>query len=296
MCAGEHGCGGRLGTRRTDDASLRHAPKHLREPPGLCFDHAAQFFTATDPWFQDLVSSWVGEGVSHPWHGSIAVVQAHGDKVVVAPHESKLKRFVASGGMRSLAEWLAGRLEAGGVEISRPCWVSSMNADESVGWRLGARSRRFSLDDNVYDFVVIAHNGKCANQLLRPAGVPAVAKQMRALQLSAVWVVMAAFQGALQPLGDWEGAFVNGMDALAWAGNNTKKLSHVSGDSAAKCSQLLVENIGEQVSLASALPQASQQSMECWTLISTAKYGVQNKVPQERVPPETSQQVRCQVS
>jgi hypothetical protein len=47
---GEHGVGGRLASRSTADKSMRPkwTPPELQSA-GLMFDHAAQFFTATDP-------------------------------------------------------------------------------------------------------------------------------------------------------------------------------------------------------------------------------------------------------
>ena len=61
---GEHGVGGRLATRSTDDFSL--GPKG-RSAPGLgdgrvTADHAAQFFTASDPAFASMVQRWEAEG------------------------------------------------------------------------------------------------------------------------------------------------------------------------------------------------------------------------------------------
>lgn len=263
MCAGEHGCGGRLATRTSTDASLRDAPEALRGGGALLFDHAAQFFTAVDPWFAALVDTWRQRGLVHDWAGPVVTIGADG----VAQSAGTAAKHVAAGGMRALAEQLRADAEAAGARVRRPCWVAGMRADEAEGWRLRGNSKAVrGLERDLYDFVVIAHNGKCADRLLRPAGVPLVAAQMRALKLSAVWVAMVAFRGAVATPGGFEGAFVAGSDSLAWAGNNTAKLRR-SG--------------------------AGGAELECWTLTSTPAYGKRNKVPQENVPPEVAEKVRC---
>lgn len=144
------------------------------------FDHAAQFFTATDPWFAQQVEQWEREGIVHRWEGPVGTLR--GGTFEADPDTV---RYVAKGGMRFLAEHLASELHAEGVEMRRPCWVSNLFSGDK-GWTLKGRNE----DQGLYDFVVIAHNGKCAKRLLQPAGTPILAAQMSALQLSAIWVLM----------------------------------------------------------------------------------------------------------
>lgn len=103
---------------------------------------------------------------------------------------------------------------------------------------------------------------QCANRLTAPMGVPKLHAQLRRLRLSANWVLMAAFKGPVPVPGGLQGAFVRECPVLSWAGNNNAKLG--------------LEGAGR--------PQ-------CWTLISTHRYGQANKVPQESVPPEVAQRV-----
>lgn len=255
---GEHGVGGRLATRSAADGSLPDAP------PGLLFDHAVQFFTATDPWFSALAQQWEAAGVVHRWEGAVGVLAAGRFE----PLPAGPPRYIAAGGMRALAQHLTALAAAvthassagavsGLVDVQRPQWVSSARySPEEGGWRLVARGR----DHGLYDAVVIAHNGKCANRLTAPMGAPQVHRQLRRLKLSANWSLMAAFE---EPLGlEFEGAFVRGSEVLAWVGNNTAKLGLAAAD-----------------------------GPECWTLISTQAYGRANKVPQEAIPPEAASRV-----
>ncbi|CAI0433942.1 unnamed protein product [Linum tenue] len=84
--------------------------------------------------------------------------------------------------------------------------------------------------------------------------------RLQKLDLSSIWALMAAFDDPL-PI-PFEGAFVRGVDALSWMGNNSGKLSK------------------------------GKQSPECWTLFSTGAYGKRNKVPQESIPCETAEKVK----
>ncbi|KAK1548827.1 hypothetical protein Q3G72_001239 [Acer saccharum] len=68
-----------------------------------------------------------------------------------------------------------------------------------------------------FDIIIIAHNGKCANRLLGSSGLPLIARQMKRLELSSIWALLAAFEDPL-PIADpeqFEGAFENIPNATA---------------------------------------------------------------------------------
>lgn len=102
-------------------------------------------------------------------------------------------------------------------------------------------------------------------RLVGSTGAPLVAQQLMRLRLSAVWAVMVAFKGSVQPPGGLEGAFVRGSTVLSWAANNSAKLQQSA--------------------------HADPHGLQCWTLISTNSYGQANKVPQEKVPPAVADKV-----
>ncbi|PRW18398.1 hypothetical protein C2E21_9262 [Chlorella sorokiniana] len=246
---GEHGVGGRLATRSSADGSLKGAP------PGLVFDHAAQFFTASDPAFCAMVERWAADSAVARWRGPVGRLRDGAFQ-----RDDSQERWVAPGGMRALAHYLAGQARRGGdlerlVEVRRPQWVNTAR-HTADGWQLFGRG----LDQGTFDAVVIAHNGKCANRLSAPMGVPDVHAQLKRLRLSANWVLMAAFASPVPVPGGLEGAFIERSDVLSWAGNNSAKLG---------------------------LPDGPQ----CWTLVSTQTFGKANKVPQENVPPEVAERV-----
>lgn len=246
---GEHGVGGRLATRYS--LGPRHAVA----------DHACQIITAREEAFRAAVHGWTAAGAARAWDGGRLgdVLLAEGGPPAFRPWGADRTAYVAPGGMRSLAEHvLREAVETGRADVVRPCWVSAMRADEAANeWELWRGDRRVG----THDFVVVAHNGKCANRLLHRSGAPLVHAQMKRLKLNSVWAVVCEFD---EPLGaPWDCAFVHGSDVLAMATNQSAKLEQP--------------------------PEAAGR--EVWTLLSTAAYGKANKVPQENVPRAKAEQV-----
>ncbi|WOL05024.1 hypothetical protein Cni_G13747 [Canna indica] len=242
---GVHGLGGRMATRVID-------------PKPLVFDHAAQFLTVSDSRFQKLVDRWFEKGLVREWKGLIVELEAGGHTTLL-PYSAK--RYVGIKGMRPLMDSII--CENNLVNIVRPCWISNLEPFNGT-WRLTEREEQHGQ----FDAIVIAHNGKCANRLLSTSGLPLLTKQMKTLELSSVWALLAAFEDPLpiaenEDFGSFEGAFVKGVQSLSWMANNSSKL----------------------FPLDSGIPQ-------CWTFFSTAAYGKQNKVPQENIPNATAEKVK----
>lgn len=247
---GKHGLGGRMATRHLS----------LEGDKELVFDHAAQFFTSVDSRFQRLVDTWQSEGLVKEWEGVVGTIRADG-KFEELPEE---RRYIGVGGMRTLCDKLVEKNPL--ITVRRPVWISHLHPLPQK-WGLRENTER----QGDFDAVVIAHNGKCANRLLAPAGVPKVAKQMKKLELSAIWALMAAFDRPLPPpLGflspperenSMGGAFVEGVPSLSFMSNNSSKLG------------------------------TKKDGLECWTFFSSGQYGKRNKVPQEAIPLARAQRV-----
>jgi predicted NAD/FAD-dependent oxidoreductase len=312
---GERGPGGRLATRTTADGSFfagAAVEAGAATAPPLAFDHAAQFFTADETSeFAALARSWVRRGWVKEWSPDRVVRLNNGAgggetaAVATSPALPQPPYYVpaTAGGFRALARSLADDADATGlVELRCGAWVSSVTADAERGkWRVAVRKASSgggggqkansknnarsnpppcadpsgAEDPLLFDAVVIAHNGKCANRLAAPMGSPLVAQQLMRLRLSAAWVAMLAFERSLGL--KFEGAFVDGSGELAWAGNNTKKLGLAAtsggGDKADQ-----------------------QQQLECWTLVSTDAYAQRRKVPQERIPADVARAVASELA
>lgn len=243
---GIHGVGGRMGTRVID-------------PQPLIFDHAAQFFTVNDSRFSELLDGWLDKGLVQEWQGTIGELHNGGHFVPFPPSPS---RYAGTNGMRPLAHSLL--FETHMVSVVRPCWISKLEPFNGM-WHLSENGKPCGK----FDAIVIAHNGKCANRLLMSSGLPLVAKQMKRLELSSIWALLAAFDDPLHLPGStaaipFEGAFVKGVDCLSRMANNTKKLL-----------------------------KSQSGGPHCWTFLSTGAYGKQNKVPQENIPTATATKVKA---
>ncbi|XP_010278109.1 PREDICTED: uncharacterized protein LOC104612410 isoform X1 [Nelumbo nucifera] len=241
---GLHGLGGRMATRAID-------------PQPLIFDHAAQFFTVGDSRFAELVNGWLEKGLVRQWQGPIGELEAGGCFV---PLPSLSPRYIGVNGMRPLADSILS--ETSMVNMVRPCWISKLEPFNGM-WHLSENGK----PRGQFDAIVIAHNGKCANRLLASSGLPLIARQMKKLELSSIWALLAAFEDPLPTPNSristaFEGAFVKGVDSVSWMANNTKKL----------------------------FPSQSG-GPHCWTFFSTAAYGKRNKVPQENIPNATAEKV-----
>ncbi len=87
------GVGGRMATRRLEDnGETAH------------FDHGAQFFTARDERFQQIVRDWCDNGLAHEWFRGQTT--AHLDGKIEAQSDGH-PRYCATSGMSSLAKNLA---------------------------------------------------------------------------------------------------------------------------------------------------------------------------------------------
>jgi len=266
---GKHAPGGRMGSR-------------VMEIPGwgsstTLFDHAAQYIpvsaSRSDPRFVAMAAAWVEQNRATVWdpdglvHLSLEAGPSSGEGGAARPAVVERRRLlgegdddtealVGVGGMRALAWHLAA-----GLDLRGDTWVDVLKyqrggaAREATpeGWLVGRKGQPL----DVFDAVVIAHNGKCADRLLRRTGAALATQAMKKLRLSSMWVCLVAFSG---PVGaDFEAAEVEG-SILRFAANQTAK-------------------------------GVAKGEGECWTLISTEAYGKKNKVPQEAVPPEKSEQV-----
>ena len=72
-------------------------------PQPLVFDHAAQFFTVSDPRFAEFVQDWMEQGLVREWQGTIGELEMGGHFV---PLPSCPPRYIGVNGMRPIADSL----------------------------------------------------------------------------------------------------------------------------------------------------------------------------------------------
>ncbi|QEG37584.1 protoporphyrinogen oxidase [Bythopirellula goksoeyrii] len=185
------GVGGRMSTRRTDDA--------------LHFDHGAQYFTARDALFRGYVKALQHEGVVAAWLGRIIVLQ----KGVTIDQNESTVRFVAVPGMNSICQHMATDLSIEyQTKVAPPrrllgrWWLASEDGTE-----LGA-----------YDMVIISAPAPQTAQLLRD--VPELAEQADRVEMSGCWAVMLALEESLAL--PFDAAFIH-QSPLSWIARNNSK-------------------------------------------------------------------------
>ena len=169
---GEHACGGRMSTRDAFDPASGEA---------YSFDHSTQYFTATPgSRFESLAQTWLDAGLVAEWRrGAVGVLDAG----AFTPFDDDARRFVGVDGFRPLADSLSRAADgAAPIDVVRPQWVGAMTPVGGDGakrrWAL-ASSPRGGVELGTFDFVAVAHNGKCAARLAstarRPDGCAAAA-------------------------------------------------------------------------------------------------------------------------
>jgi hypothetical protein len=92
------------------------------------------------------------------------------DKQTSFRKDATLNPYIGAQGMQSLVQDLCQN-----IEVRRPVWVSEVRWYEGA-WQL--HDGRKSLGS--FTYIVIAHNGKCADRLMSKAGVPRIHKLLRA--------------------------------------------------------------------------------------------------------------------
>jgi predicted NAD/FAD-dependent oxidoreductase len=299
---GEKAVGGRASTRDAVDDLGR----------ALSWDHSTQYFTATPgSAFEAMAREWLSLGLIAEWPDDrVGVLDA--ETGAFTPFRDGAKRYVGVGGLKKLTSHLA---DAERVSVMRPKWVGAMTPSWGSGkrdtettrpnavledfeetpiitsWNLASGPSPKAERLGAFDFVAVAHNGKCAARLAStakfPDGTPAAASLERSLQcafgvrpawelkkqrkliLSSVWALMVAFDEPLEfpDSSDLlEGAHVAGSDVIAWCSNVTAKRAHGGTSS-------------------------SSVRPECWVIHSTPTYARDNKCPQEAVPQRVAEKV-----
>jgi predicted NAD/FAD-dependent oxidoreductase len=107
-----HGVGGRLATRRMDEA---------------VFDHGAQYFTARDPSFRALVQGWLENRIVRPWATGFALSDG-------TFKDKGEQRYCGDSGMTGIAKHLAT-----GLDVRLQAKVDRLSVNDG-GWRITTES------------------------------------------------------------------------------------------------------------------------------------------------------------
>ena len=186
------GLGGRMSTRRVND--------------DLWFDHGAQYFTARDSKFQQMVEEWEQAGIVQRWEGRVAVIGRSQE----IEWSDGTNRFVAVPGMNALCKHLAV-----GLAVKTETRVGRIAA-KCDSWRL-FDDQEESLGE--FDGVIVTAPAGQTAELLRPVA-PSLAKLAADCEMNPCWAVMVGFDQKLDV--DFDGAFVHNSN-LSWVARNNSK-------------------------------------------------------------------------
>eukprot|EP00667_Euglena_gracilis_P003910 EG_transcript_3926 len=219
------------------------------EEDDIRFDHACQFFTSSDPKFISICHEWQEAGIIAPWCGRLVTWKDNSVSPVVFGNGAEA--WIGIDGMQSIPAKVL--REYDGVEVHAGAWVSALVHKADNTWDVMVGNKRYPK----FDYVVIAHNGKCANRLTGSRSLEAINKVLVKLRLSSIWVLAVGFS---QPIPvDFDCAFVEGSSVLSCVCNQRSKFPSMA--------------------------------KECWVLLSDDKYGKRNKAPQEFIPDEVADRI-----
>lgn len=192
--------GGRVSTRRADV---------------MRFDHGAQFFTARDPRFAELVAELERDGAVARWQGPFATLRAgeRGDD----PRAGAV-RYVGTPGMSGLARALAADLDIrAGVRVERV-----LSDGDGFVLELQAFDDADVRREGPFDEVVVTAPPRQAAELLRDVdGEARLAADQQSGALMPSLCAMVAFD---RPLPNAEGGmFVLDDEVLGWAAHDGGK-------------------------------------------------------------------------
>lgn len=213
-------------------------------------------------------------GAVRRWRGPVGRLSAEG-KFRLRDEAAEGPLWVGSlqGGMGAISEWLAKE-----QDVQRDVWVAKLDQAADGGWNLLDRRGKAVGRPISYSYVAMAHNGKCADALIKTAPIktdahaplrcrftPQASPTSDRLELCSLWAcVIEVPRGAAE----FEGAFVEGHSVLSWAGNNSAKYPP---------------------------PEDAARRTDVWTLISTPEYGSKNKCPQEAIPDNVRDKVSMEM-
>ncbi len=183
--------GGRTSTRRQD---------------GFCFDHGAQYFTASDDRFRRHVAAWERQGVVAEWTGTVVEIDADGR---VREKRAGSPRYVGTPGMDALCGHLAS-------DVKVECGVQvEPLLDAGPAWELASSEGPLGS----FDELVLTLPAPQASRLLTQVA-PSLAESVEGLATAACWSVLLAVEN---PLGlPFDGAFVQG-SPLSWVARDSSK-------------------------------------------------------------------------
>jgi predicted NAD/FAD-dependent oxidoreductase len=193
------GLGGRMATRRFDS--------------GAAFDHGAQYFTARDPRFANLVQEWCAAGAASLWTGRIVSID-HG---TITEFTEQRERYVGVPAMSAIAKALAT-----GLEVRTNITVQAITSGERV-WQLTDNTGQ---QHGPFD-ALLSTAPPIQSRALLGTHSAALDQALSRVVMEPCWTVMLQ---AKEPLAaSFDGAFVRN-SPLSWIARNSSKPNRTASD------------------------------------------------------------------
>ena len=175
-------------------------------------DHGAQYFTATDPAFQQQVERWQAAGAAALWEAQVTSFDADGWQTI----KPSVGRFVGTPSMTAPAKQLAKDLT-----IHFSTTIDQLLRDE-MHWTL--HSKEHGLLEQTFDTVLLAIPSKQAEALVQ-AHSDALFQRCQDAVMASSWALMVYADGRL-PL-DFDAAFIN-QGMFSWIARSSSKPQRTS--------------------------------------------------------------------
>lgn len=147
------------------------------------FNHGAQYFTVTNPLFQNIVSGWQADNVVRQLDGWIVELQ----KGHVSNTDMTTQRYVGYPRMQMVAESLAKN-----CDVVHSANICEMERQSDGGWRLFNERGEYL---GAFDVVVLATSAH--ETAILCSEIEAIKEPAEAIQMTACWSGMFAFEEKL---------------------------------------------------------------------------------------------------
>lgn len=225
------------------------------------------------------------------------------DDIQIRPLDSS-KMFYATQGMGSIPLAMKHTNE---IHVEQDVWISPSNGVKFVGtpvscpkWSVQTNGKRFG----VFDQIIVAHNGKCADRLMSRTPAKDLHSLLRVdfrsnvpewggkkMTLNSIYSLTVALQ--FSELNDEQNMLLSsvvGKDVMVAFVKNEPNLRMITNQSK-KFAHLKEQQTQQQQQQCKTTSQGKKKKMEVWTILSSASFAKKYKAPQENLPEETVEQV-----
>lgn len=169
--------GGRCSSRLVGDRP-KDGEEKLPLLSSSLFDHAAQIITVNpndnNSGFAQQVSRWKDEGIVKQYTpGSVCSLVKEGSKLSVIPLDTS-NMYYGVNGMGSIPQAM---VKEGQFPVEQDVWVSPSNGVKFLKSKRQWKVKGY--DKKTFDYLVIAHNGKCADRLMSKTPAKALHSLLR---------------------------------------------------------------------------------------------------------------------